>query len=184
MTAQTTTSNRRRASSEQGRPSKALGLAALIVGGYFWLEGAKYSAVGALEFANFVFRQLYLPWRLPTMAIQIDWYIWLPLLLSLGALFSKVEVKDRPFVAPAWEHITDSAQWVFHRGWEAWLIWLTVLAADAITTAIGIRNPAPDAMTVAKQIAASPLLATVTALVYTLMPEQLIVFGWRQFRKE
>jgi hypothetical protein len=135
----------------------------------WWAIGGKYTIEGLPLLGNLVFEWFHVPVQLAPIR-DGRWYAylcWLPVIISF------VERQYRPW--------TDRAILKRERLWLL-LLWLVVIAIDAGSTYLAIRNPAPNAWTLTKQVATLAPLAVTWSLLTTFGPESGLSWLWRYLR--
>lgn len=140
-----------------------------LILGLWWAIGGKYTVEGLPLLANLIGGWFHLPIQITPIS-DGRWYLylcWLPLLISF------VERQYRPWRNRA--ILTRERFWLV-------LLWLAVVALDAGATYLAVRNPAPGAWTVTRQVAASASLAATWSLLTTFGPESGLSWLWRYLR--
>lgn len=161
---------------------RALGLFALALAAPLWLEGARTTRDGAIIFVNWCLARLRIPLAVQP-ASAWAWYIALGLLIGLGLLYSRIELQAP--IRPPRNLRRDFARWgLWHieRSWIVWLLWFVLVVSDVGTMYLGARAPEPGAAPIFLQIATTPLLAAIYAIIITFLPERIFVFGWRSVK--
>jgi hypothetical protein len=142
------------------------GVVAWLFGIPLWVVGAFYTLQGWTIGLNLVASAVHLPARMPAPS---GW--WVLLLIPLGLLYSFVEVRLYP--RPP------------HGDWGRWfllsVIFAVVILSDLGTTYLSVVAPDPDASSVARWAASTPLASGVWTAVLTFAPEWLIIGGYKLF---
>lgn len=143
----------------------ALAIVLLTFGTLGWIAGGKYTVEGWVVALNMFARWVGIREQL---AIPRGWWLVGAVVLS-GFVYSKVELL-------AWKNTV-------HRLPTFWIGWVLIVLTDVGSTLLGIVNPPPDAAPIFLQLAATPFVAIIWALVLTAAPEYLILGGMRLFRR-
>jgi hypothetical protein len=138
------------------------GIVGLLISAVIWIIGARYTVDGIIWLANMLLAFLHITARIPT---PLAWQLYL-VLAPIPFLFSVVEWRNLPF-----ERTSDGLAWNTP-GMIA--VWLIVYAIDGITTYTGVRNPDPDSLLIARQVAASGAISATVAAILTVGPEWLL----------
>ncbi len=146
---------------------RAAGLFAIVVGGVFWLIGARYTVFGApLVIAHL----LALFGIVAPITLPIGWPL-LGLTVAIGAIVSLMEFGARPRRAFFARSLLIGAVLLF--------LWALVNSGDFASTAMAVFYPGADASAAAQWVAGTPLAAMVWTGFLTWTPELLIMAGWR-----
>lgn len=160
--------------------SRIVGLFALLFGIPLWLEAARFTRDGWILFLNWVCLRFSIPWQVPTP----DWRVAIALIVILGFGYSYVEMVKQPVRLPRnWrKDAFNFRSWRFERRWEAWVVWVVLIASDIGTTYAGAKNPDPSGLAIMRDIVASGGMLAAYAIILTFVPDRLIRFGWRAFK--
>ncbi len=146
----------------------ALGAALLLFGSIGWVMGAKFSVIGWHGWISAFVRWVGVPLSLPPI---VGW-AWL-VLVPVGLLYSRVEVKRRPL-------------WRAGGRWQTapaihWIGWALIVGTDVGSTFAGGQHVDAGvwgALSAAMlQIAARPPLLIAWSVTLTFLPELLILAG-------
>jgi len=145
----------------------AAGIALIVFGALLWLAGARYTLTGWVYGLNWFAAWLGLPAQIPPpvgMAVLFA--------VPIGLVYSLVELY-RP--------------WKARGDWTAaaliWVIWVIIVFTDGGSTFLGVKQVAPDAWLITRQVAASDYLAGGWSLVLTFIPEWLMIGGIKLLRR-
>jgi hypothetical protein len=149
----------------------AVGLAAFAFGGPLWFVGARYTLDGWVYALNWLAAFIQIPGRLP---VATGWAS-VVIFVALGLIYSRVEVHyfplrrrdDRIIAAP----------------WQLWVVYFLLIGTDLLTTALGVLFPSPTAHPAALAMAGNMVIAPIATVILTFLPEQLILFGLKMFRR-
>lgn len=160
--------------------SRIVGLFALLIGIPFWLEAARFTRDGWIAFIDWLCARFSIPWQVPAL----DWRIMLALIVLIGFGYSYVEVVKQPIRWPRnWrKDFFDFSLWRIERRWEAWIVWIVLIASDIGTTYGGAQKPDPSGLAVIRDIAAAGGTLAAYAILLTFLPDRLVRFGWRTLR--
>lgn len=146
-----------------------IGVAALCFGLPFWFAGAKLTTDGWIVWLNAFAHWLGLTAAIPPVAGS-----GLLCAFAIGLLYSKVEVKHRPF---KFEKRKPKFAPLLH-----WVVWCAIIATDIASTYTGLRTPISD-QTFLATIAQSFELTLTASVLVTFAPEWLITAGYVILRK-
>jgi hypothetical protein len=146
---------------------RAADLFAIVVGGAFWLIGARYTVFGApLVIAHL----LGLFGIVAPITLPIGWPL-LGLTVVIGVIVSLMEFGARPRRAFFAKSLLIGLVLVF--------LWALVNTGDFASTASAVFYPGRAASALAQWTAAAPLAAIPWICFLTWTPELLIIAGWR-----
>jgi len=146
---------------------RAAGLFAGVVGGVFWLIGARYTVFGA---PLLIAHLLGLFSIIAPITLPLGWPL-LGLTVVIGAVVSLMEFGAKPRRAFFAKSLLVGLVLVF--------LWALVNTGDFASTAMAVFYPGADASAVARWVAATPLAAMLWTGFLTWTPELLIIAGWR-----
>lgn len=157
--------------------SRVVGLFALLFGIPLWLEAARFTRDGWILFIDWVCARFAIPWHVP----PLHWGVALSLIAILGFGYSYVEMAKQPVRLPRnWrKDWLDFKAWKFERRWEAWIVWIVLIASDIGTTYAGAKNPDPSGLAIMRDIVAAGGLLAAYAIILTFIPDRLVRYGWR-----
>lgn len=155
----------------QGRsPAFAAAVMLLLFGVPLWLVGARYTFDGWMTALNMLLAWLRLPLWVPSM----DWRLYFVIVIALGVLYSRVEVRmfgtarrGRALAMPGF----------------LWALWVLVLLSDVGSTFLGVITPAPDSWPITRWVAATWPAAGTWSVVLTFLPEWLIIGAMQLLRR-
>jgi hypothetical protein len=158
-------------------PSRLVGLFAMLFGIPLWLEAARFTRDGWILFINWLCQRFSIPWHIGAL----DWRVAIGLIVLLGFAYSYVEMVKQPVRMPRnWRQDgLNFKAWKFERRWEAWVVWVVLIASDIGTTYAGAKNPDPSGLALMRDIIASGGLLAAYAIILTFIPDRLVRFGWR-----
>ena len=157
--------------------SRIVGLFALIIGVPFWLEAARFTRDGWINFVNWLCVRFGIPYEVPAL----DWRVAMALLVLIGTAYSYVEIGKQPIRWPKdWRNdFADFSKWRFERRWEAWLVWAVLIVSDVWTTYSGAKHPDPSGLAIMRDVAAASGTLAIYAILMTFIPDRLVRFGRR-----
>jgi hypothetical protein len=160
--------------------SRLVGMFAMLFGIPLWLEAARFTRDGWILFINWLCQRFSVPWQVP----MLDWRVAMALIVILGFSYSYVEMVKQPVRMPRnWrQDALNFKAWKFERRWEAWIVWLVLIASDIGTTYAGAKNPDPSGLALMRDIIASGGLLAAYAIMLTFIPDRLVRFGWRAIK--
>jgi hypothetical protein len=160
--------------------SRIVGLFALLFGIPLWLEAARFTRDGWILFIDWLCARFNIPWQVPSL----DWRVAIALIAILGFGYSYVEMVKQPIRMPRnWRKDGLSfGAWRFERRWEAWIVWIVLIASDIGTTYAGAKNPDPSGLALMRDVIASGGMLAAYAIILTFIPDRLVRFGWRSLK--
>jgi hypothetical protein len=164
----------------RARSSRIVGLFALLFGVPLWLEAARFTRDGWILFIDWLCLRFNIPWQVPSL----DWRVALALIAILGFGYSYVEMVKQPIRLPRnWrKDMLDFSKWRFERRWEAWIVWIVLIASDVATTYAGAQRPDPSGLAILRDIAASGGALVLYAIILTFIPDRIARFGLRSIK--
>jgi hypothetical protein len=152
-------------------------LVLLIIGVPLYLGGARYTYDGIPTTFNFVMDWLRLPVSLSSQPIPDSlWGLRLGAIIVVGWLFSRIETRPPTIKSLRARYKRVTAQTII----VAILVFVVCFAADAGSTYFGvIKPPAPDAWPITRWIATNMTAAWAWSIFLTVVPDWMIVIGWR-----
>jgi hypothetical protein len=160
--------------------SRIIGLFAILFGVPLWLEAARFTRDGWILFINWLCARFSIPWQVPTL----HWLVALAALVIIGVCYSHVELIKQPVKPPRnWrKEFFVWPKWRFERRWEAWIVWIVLVASDIGTTYAGAQTTDTGGIALMRDIAASGGRLAIYAILITFLPDRLIRFGWRALK--
>ena len=159
-----------------------VGIFAMIIGGTFWFEAARFTRDGWILALNWLCARLSIPWQVPTL----DWRVAFVAALVLGAAYSRVEARPPIRLPQNWRKTGLGKGWRIDRTWQVWIVWLFLIVTDIGSTYVGARarGASADEVQILRDVAASGGALAIYAILLTFAPDGMIRYGWRAlFRK-
>lgn len=147
-----------------------LGIVLLTFGLLWWLPAARTTVDGWVLIVNTVGGFFSIP---GVLARLTGWPLFIAAIV-VGLIYSRVETHELP-VRRIRGILTFGAPMV-------WVGWLFLAATDVGSTFLGVMSPPPGAWLVHTQVANTPWLAFVIALLSTFAPDWVIIAGLRRFK--
>lgn len=159
-----------------------VGVFAMIIGGTFWFEAARFTRDGWILALNWLCARLSIPWQVPTL----DWRVAFVAALVLGAAYSRIEARPPIRLPQNWRKNGLGKGWRIDRTWQVWIVWLFLIVTDIGSTYVGARarGASADEVQILRDVAASGGALAIYAILLTFAPDGMIRYGWRAlFRK-
>lgn len=144
------------------------GMLLMLFGVLLWIAGSRYTLMGWHYGLNWFMAWLGLPTRLPAVAGY-----GVLLALPVGLMYSLVELR-RPWTY----RVKERDVLVLY-----WIIWALIVVSDVGSTFLGVKQPGASAAQLARQVAASDVVAAIWALLLTFVPEWFILGGVKLLRR-
>jgi hypothetical protein len=148
-------------------PWRAAGLVSLVVGGSFWLIGARYTILGAPRVIDMILSLFGISLHI---VLPVGWpLLWLTILV--GAVVSMTEFGCRP------RRSFFSRSLVL--GIALFLIWAIVNAGDLSSTFLAVTLVEDDSGALTRWVATTEWASIAWTCFLSYCPELLIIGGWR-----
>jgi hypothetical protein len=154
---------------KERRPALAAGSVLLLFGVPLWLAGARYTFDGWLSGLALFADWLGVPINMPAL----DWRIYLVLVVTLGLLYSRIEIA-------AWR--AASGRRLARVPSIYWALWFLVLVTDLGSTYLGVITSRTGAWPIMVWVAQTWIVAGLWTGVLTFAPEWLILGGIKLLR--
>lgn len=147
-----------------------LGIVLVALGLPFWIIGARFTVDGIRIGANLFLSWLTIPYQLPAF----PWFVLLGLIVGIGGLASRVEVKSFPFRLSR----RNGRRVILFIGAAGLIGWAATSGIDLATTGLGVVTLGLNPWPIHRWVAATPWALVVYSTVQTFLPEWLLMAGY------
>lgn len=163
--------------SQASGAGRVMGALAFLFGGVAWLEGARFTRDGWIQFVNGLCYRLYIPWQVP----ELPWWAMMGLMFGIALAYSHVELNKLPIsIPPGFRNLMRFRLWTVEWDWRVWAVVLVIIFSDVATTFVGAKNHDPNDIQILVQFARNNAQLAAYAFAITFLPDRLCRWGWHE----